>query len=333
MLKGQKGITLVALVVTIIVLIILAGVSINLTLGDNGLITIAKKAKENMELTQIEEQTKLNELYTQIGENEGGFADSYYDAIQKLDDFKKAIADYIEQAGGIKPAYTAEKEIFGESITGIVAEVTKDATATADNIAEGKTAWVKGEKIIGTGKDIQSYYEEGKDSVIKMIYSNVATIYNTQWSSSSTLSGEAKSPAGSGYATKMVNGRSNNIYLAKTPKEEEGYLVSLDFSHKLSALGGGSVGASVVKFHLCDENDNIITTWEYKPTPSKMTNTKSMLDYKIEGKYVYIKYEAVLYAYGFTDSVMAWTSIASFNLDNSLKLHYITDTRHGDGDF
>ena len=33
--NGQKGITLVALVVTIIVLIILAGVSINLTLGEN----------------------------------------------------------------------------------------------------------------------------------------------------------------------------------------------------------------------------------------------------------------------------------------------------------
>ena len=40
--KSSKGITLVALVVTIIVLIILAGVSINLVLGDNGIITMAK---------------------------------------------------------------------------------------------------------------------------------------------------------------------------------------------------------------------------------------------------------------------------------------------------
>lgn len=45
MLKGQKGITLVALVVTIIVLIILAGISISLILGDNGIITKAKEAK------------------------------------------------------------------------------------------------------------------------------------------------------------------------------------------------------------------------------------------------------------------------------------------------
>lgn len=69
-MKNNYGITMVSLVVTIIILIILAGVSINLTLGDNGLITIAKKAKENMELAQIEEQSRLNELYIQIGKDD-----------------------------------------------------------------------------------------------------------------------------------------------------------------------------------------------------------------------------------------------------------------------
>ena len=43
--KNEKGITLVALVVTIIILLILASVSINLTLGDNGIIIKAKEAK------------------------------------------------------------------------------------------------------------------------------------------------------------------------------------------------------------------------------------------------------------------------------------------------
>lgn len=63
MLKGQKGITLVALVVTIIVLIILAGVSIALVLGNNGIATKAQTgannykgaaANESKELTNIE---------------------------------------------------------------------------------------------------------------------------------------------------------------------------------------------------------------------------------------------------------------------------------------
>ena len=44
--KQTKGITLIALVVTIVVLLILAGVSINLVLGNNGIISKAKEARE-----------------------------------------------------------------------------------------------------------------------------------------------------------------------------------------------------------------------------------------------------------------------------------------------
>ena len=47
--KDKNGITLVALVVTIIVLILLAGVSINLVIGNNGIMQKAKEAKESME--------------------------------------------------------------------------------------------------------------------------------------------------------------------------------------------------------------------------------------------------------------------------------------------
>ena len=59
---GERGITLVALIVTIIVLLILAGVTINTIFGENGLInkakTAAQKYKEQSEL----EKTKLGEL-------------------------------------------------------------------------------------------------------------------------------------------------------------------------------------------------------------------------------------------------------------------------------
>lgn len=49
MLKKENGITLVALVVTIVVLLILAGISISMVLGNNGLITKAKEAKDAAE--------------------------------------------------------------------------------------------------------------------------------------------------------------------------------------------------------------------------------------------------------------------------------------------
>jgi type II secretory pathway pseudopilin PulG len=55
----EKGITLIALIITIIVLLILAGVSINLVLGDNGVITKAKTAVEETEKAKVDEQRKL----------------------------------------------------------------------------------------------------------------------------------------------------------------------------------------------------------------------------------------------------------------------------------
>ena len=45
-LKTNKGITLIALVITIIVLLILAGVTIATLTGDNGILTKAQNAKE-----------------------------------------------------------------------------------------------------------------------------------------------------------------------------------------------------------------------------------------------------------------------------------------------
>ena len=57
--KKQKGITLIALVVTIIVLLILAGVSIGALTGDSGIIDQAHTAKENTEIASWEEQIDL----------------------------------------------------------------------------------------------------------------------------------------------------------------------------------------------------------------------------------------------------------------------------------
>ena len=57
--KENKGITLIALVITIIILIILAGISINLILGQNGVIGKAKKAKNDTEIAQEKEINAL----------------------------------------------------------------------------------------------------------------------------------------------------------------------------------------------------------------------------------------------------------------------------------
>ena len=55
MSKAQNGITLVALVITIVVLLILAGVSIATLTGENGILNSAKEAKIKTELAQIKD--------------------------------------------------------------------------------------------------------------------------------------------------------------------------------------------------------------------------------------------------------------------------------------
>ena len=60
--KGKKGITLVALVITIIILIILSTVTITAVLGDNGLIGQAKIARNLTEESIISENEKMNKL-------------------------------------------------------------------------------------------------------------------------------------------------------------------------------------------------------------------------------------------------------------------------------
>ena len=56
---SNKGITLIALVITIIVLLILAGVSIAMLAGDNGLLNKASSAKVKNELATVTEQIAL----------------------------------------------------------------------------------------------------------------------------------------------------------------------------------------------------------------------------------------------------------------------------------
>ena len=66
MLKNKKGITLVALVVTIVVLLILAGVSINLVLGDNGIIAKAKEAETKSAEASQNDLTSMDELAKEL---------------------------------------------------------------------------------------------------------------------------------------------------------------------------------------------------------------------------------------------------------------------------
>ena len=61
-MRNERGITLIALVVTIVVLLILAGVTITYALGNNGLFTNAQQAEYNAELGNIRDYAAMARL-------------------------------------------------------------------------------------------------------------------------------------------------------------------------------------------------------------------------------------------------------------------------------
>ena len=68
MFKKERGITLIALIVTIIVLLILAGVTISLAIKDQGIFTKARTAGNAYINAQTTEQSGLNAAEKQMND-------------------------------------------------------------------------------------------------------------------------------------------------------------------------------------------------------------------------------------------------------------------------
>ena len=90
--KDTNGITLIALVITIVVLIILAGVVITLSLGNNGIFNRAKQAKEEYEIAAEKEKLglEITNIQTAVIENKNEKA-TLKDLYEKIDKTKYEI--------------------------------------------------------------------------------------------------------------------------------------------------------------------------------------------------------------------------------------------------
>ena len=87
MKKDNKGITLIALIVTIIVLLILAGITVASLSGDNGLIDKTSEAQFRTEIAQYQEDLDLS-IIKEEGKNKRGRTNKFnatsYDDIKKI---------------------------------------------------------------------------------------------------------------------------------------------------------------------------------------------------------------------------------------------------------
>ena len=94
MKRKERGITLIELVITIIILLILAGITIGLVTGDNGILTQAAREKEETENAAANEANMLNAMEQIISDKTNGIEESvpgkYYD-----EDTDVNVGDYI----------------------------------------------------------------------------------------------------------------------------------------------------------------------------------------------------------------------------------------------
>lgn len=91
-MKNQKGITLIALVITIIVLLILAGVTIAMLTGENGILKKATGAVSDTEKATAEEAIKM-EVYNNIAANDGTFKLATFTEITTNSDYNYAVGE------------------------------------------------------------------------------------------------------------------------------------------------------------------------------------------------------------------------------------------------
>ena len=190
-LKNEKGITLVALVITIIVLLILAGVTLSMVMGESGIFGKANSAKEKTQLSNAEETIKLAVLENQVKSVSG-------DAALTNDQLKEEIAKKLTEQGytvsGSIVTYYGEKTIdienylekeLAPTITWTWADTDNSGTKNVGDVVTDST----GEKfyIISTEGDKYALLAEKNIDITTMAQSDsentIAFSSTDYWSS------------------------------------------------------------------------------------------------------------------------------------------------------
>ena len=153
--KNSRGITLIALVVTITVLIILATVSINTVLGDNGIIKRAQKARDSYSNSQKSEDEQMavlaNEMaeYDTNGGSSGGGSDTPTNptagtTVAKPGTWTSSqVTPIADGNGGTVPLPSGFYYVGGDISTGLVISDKQGDTMSASGISMGNQfVWI-----------------------------------------------------------------------------------------------------------------------------------------------------------------------------------------------
>ena len=145
---NEKAITLIALVVTIVILLILAGVTITMTLGQNGLFTRARAGAAAYNESEVRDD--LSMLITQY---------TWDKASEKTD---KSLGDYLKDNGATSVKANADGTTLEVEYKGYVFTVNKDSGEITSVSKAGPRPQVSGVKVTEDSAGQGNNVEQGK---------------------------------------------------------------------------------------------------------------------------------------------------------------------------
>ena len=194
MTKKERGITIIALIVTIVVLLILAGVSISLIINRNGIISKAEVAKQETDIADEKEKINLSAVAAQTN-NE--------DAVIRRNDFDKELKKFFNEDYTLEPDSDAEEyevtcKKSGRKYT-IKSGITKknpDYELNNNNttFSSSPSGWTNGDVIVNVKTTIQEYTlqtsKDGKNwnDSKEQVFSTNGIMYARLWNGSESVS-------------------------------------------------------------------------------------------------------------------------------------------------
>ena len=274
--KKQQGITLIALIVTIVVLLILAGVSISLIINRNGIISNAEVAKQETEIADEKEKINLSALAAQAN-NE--------DAVIRRNDFDKELKKFFNEDYTLEPDSDAEEyevtcKKSGRKYT-IKSGITKenpDYELNNNNttFSSSPSGWTNGNVIVNVKTTIQECTlqtsKDGKNwnDLNEQAFSTNGIMYARLWNGSESVS--------------ELQYEVNNIDKS-TPKVSATAINTNSIKISASDSESGIIGYAVTTSSTKPENFTGVTnTKSFENSISKLTHNTTY--------YVWIKDEA-----------------------------------------
>ena len=203
MAKERRGVTLIALVITIIVLLILAGVTIAMLTGDNGIISKAMQAKNKTEEARKTEEAGLKKIENYINGKSA-------EAGVVIQDLKSIKSDGTEgEVIGEKVSDGAEGVVPVPNGFYYVGGTVKSGAVISDNLADKDK--YKGQEVVGTdlsgnqfvfipvnGIDLKYEQDHTYDGKHEYVYTTELSGYTSQseWSDDSGEQASVKNYGG-----------------------------------------------------------------------------------------------------------------------------------------